>query len=150
MKRIRCEAEISAPADQVFDLIADLRDQERWLPKSSSFRGTTEVSPDPVGLGTTYVERDPVGVRTGEVTEFERPTRIAFHQPMRLKAGLGVIDIVQSYTLTPQEGSTGVLREGTVSVSGPLRLLESLAARAVRKESERTLHALKLYADGLA
>ena len=149
MKEIRCEADVHASADQVFDLIADLHGQEQWLPKSSSFRGTTEISDDPVGLGTTYVERDPMGVRTGEVTEFERPTKITFHQPMRLRGGLATLDIVQSYTLTPQEGSTRVLRVGAISVSGPLKPLQPLAVRGVRKESERTLQALKAYADAL-
>jgi hypothetical protein len=51
-----CEADLHCPAETIFDLIVDLRDQERWLGKSSAFRGTREISPWPVALGTTYRE----------------------------------------------------------------------------------------------
>jgi hypothetical protein len=33
-----CEADVHSSPEAIFDLIVDLRDQERWLGKSSAFR----------------------------------------------------------------------------------------------------------------
>jgi hypothetical protein len=98
------EAHILCPVEKLFDLIIDFRGQDRWLPGSSAFHGTTEISSNPVSLGTTYREPGPFGVRHGVVTEFERPLNLTFHQPMTLKARAGVVDAVVRYTLTPQGG----------------------------------------------
>ena len=89
MIELPCDAEIACSAETIFDLVVDFGGQERWLGQSSAVRGTHEISSDPVVLGTTYREPGPLGVRNGEVVEFQRPTRVAFHQPMtaRLKAG---------------------------------------------------------------
>ena len=82
------EADIAASAERVFSLLADLRNYAQWLPASSAFYGTSEISEGPVGVGTTYVERTPVGVRHGVVTALVRPTRLDFEQPMTLKPRL--------------------------------------------------------------
>jgi uncharacterized protein YndB with AHSA1/START domain len=141
------EAEIQASAETIFELIIDFDGQERWLGRSVAFRGTRPVSPHPVALGTTYVEPGPLGVRTGEVTEFERPARITFHQPMRLRFGVGTIDIVLRYALSAGERSTHVRRTVTIQVPAHLRPLTPVLVRAFRTESTRTLMALKAYAD---
>jgi hypothetical protein len=44
MIELPCEAEIGCSAETVFDLIVDFGGQERWLGRSSAFRGTHEVS----------------------------------------------------------------------------------------------------------
>ena len=85
MVEIPSEADIHCPAEKIFDLIADFHNQDRWLTQSSAFRGTSDVSSSLVALGTTYREPGPFGVRNGTVTEFERPTKITFHQPMTMK-----------------------------------------------------------------
>ena len=102
---IPCQADIRGPAEQIFDMIIDFGGQERWLGKSSAFRGTTQISSDPVTLGTTYREPGPLGVRNGEVTELERPARVTFHQPMTMWLHAGIIDVTLRYTLTPAAGS---------------------------------------------
>jgi hypothetical protein len=43
MIELPCAADIRCSAETIFDLIVDLGGQERWLGKSSSFRGTHEV-----------------------------------------------------------------------------------------------------------
>ena len=146
---IPCEAEIHSDAERIFDLITDLRGQDRWLSKSASFKGTTEISENPVTLGTTYVEREPMGIRSGEVTEFERPAKITFHQPMKMRAGLGTMDIVLRYTLTPQGDSTLVRRASTVTLPWQLKLVRPIVIRTFRREGARTLTALKSHADAL-
>jgi uncharacterized protein YndB with AHSA1/START domain len=148
--QLPCEADIHCPAETIFDLVVDLRDQERWLGKSSAFRGTHEISPGPVGLGTTYREPGPLGVRNGTVTEFVRPTNVAFHQPMTGRFHTGTIDVLMRYTLTPGTKTTHVQRVVTLQIPRSMKLLAPILVRAFAHESRRTLLALKAYADTLA
>ena len=147
MPELPSDADISAPADRIFDIIIDLANQGRWLSKSSAFKGTTDISTDPVRLGTSYRESGPIGARNGVVTEFEPPTRITFDQPMTLKWRLGTLGVVVRYTLTPFGGGTHVHRVCTLTVPGHLALIEQIIVRSFRVESARTLAALKTYAD---
>lgn len=159
---IPCQADIRGPAEQIFDMIIDFRGQERWLGKSSAFRGTTQISSDPVTLGTTYREPGPLGVRNGEVTELERPARVTFHQPMTMRLRAGIIDVTLRYALTPAAGSgsgsgpgsgpgtTHVTRVVTLGIPRSLTMLRPVIIRSFRSESSRTLLALKAYVDGVS
>jgi hypothetical protein len=100
-----------------------------------------------VVLGTTYREPGPFGVRNGTVTEFERPVKITFQQPMTMRLHAGTVDVTLRYTLTPGPGSTHVARVVTIAVPGPLTVIQPVLVRAFRAESGRTLLALKAYAD---
>ena len=145
------EADIRCAAEKIFDVITDFGGQDRWLARSSAFRGTTAISPDPVTLGTTYREPSPFGVRNGTVTEFERPTAVTVRQPMTLRLRAGTVDVTLRYTLGPgpDAGVTQVKRVVTIAVPPRLRLIQPVLVRAFRTESTRTLMALKAYADAL-
>ena len=73
MIELPCEAEIHCTAERIFDLIADVRGQGRWLPHSPAFRGTADLSANPVVLGTTYREPSAFGTRHGTVTASPTP-----------------------------------------------------------------------------
>jgi uncharacterized protein YndB with AHSA1/START domain len=149
MLEMPSEAEIRCSAETIFDLIADFGGQDRWLKQSSAFKGTHDISSHVVALGTTYREPGPFGVRHGTVTEFERPTKITFHQPMTMNFGLGIVDVTVRMTLTPRAASTHVKRVVTIGVPWQLRLFQPVLVREFRAESARTLLALKAYADKL-
>lgn len=149
MPEIPSQADIQCPAEKIFDVITDFKGQDRWLTKSSAFHGTGEISSDPVILGTTYREPGPFGVRNGTVTEFERPVKITFHQPMTMRLHAGTVDVTLRYTLTPRGGSTHVTRVVTIGMPWSLKLIQPVLVRAFRAESGRTLMALKAYADKL-
>jgi uncharacterized protein YndB with AHSA1/START domain len=146
---IPAQADIHCPAETIFDVIIDFNGQERWLATSSAFHGTTQISSDPVTLGTTYTEPGPFGVRHGTVTEFERPTKITFQQPMTMRLRAGILEVTLRYTLTPSGESTRVTRVVTIEVPRRLALAQPVLVRAFRAESGRTLAALKAYADTL-
>jgi hypothetical protein len=150
MTEIPSEADIQCPAEMIFDLIIDFRGQDRWLAPSSAFHGTSEISTNPVALGTTYREPGPLGMRNGTVTEFERPVKGTFHQPMTLRLHSGIVDVTLRYTLTPGAGPTHVKRVVTITVPWPLKLIQPVFVHAFRVESGRTLLALKAYADTLS
>jgi uncharacterized protein YndB with AHSA1/START domain len=149
MTEIEAAADIRCPAEKIFDVIIDFRGQDRWLAKSSAFRGTSEISSDPVTLGTTYREPGPFGVRNGKVTEFDRPAKITFHQPMTMKLHAGTVEVTLRYTLTPVAESTRVQRVVTMGFPRSLTLFRPVLVHAFRVESGRTLLALKAYADKL-
>jgi uncharacterized protein YndB with AHSA1/START domain len=146
MTELTLDADIDGPPEKIFGLITDFGGQDRWLPHSSSFRGTTLLSPGPVALGTRYRESDPFGIRNGTVAQFEPPAKVSFHQPMTLRLHAGTIDVTVTYTLTPAAGSTHVTRVVRLEIPRSLRLVRPLLVRAFRKESARTLLALKAHA----
>ena len=147
MTEIQLEADIQCPTEKIFDVIIDFRGQDRWLAKSAGFRGTTDVSSNPVTLGTTYREPGPFGLRYGTVTEFERPTKITFHQPMAMALHSGTVDVTVRYTLAPTAQSTHAQRVVTLGIPWPLKLLQPLLVPIWRAEQRRTLLALKAYAE---
>jgi uncharacterized protein YndB with AHSA1/START domain len=148
MIEIPSEAHVQRSAETIFDLIVDFRGQDRWLTKSSVFRGTTEISSDPVSLGTTYRESGPPGVRNGTVTQLERPTKLTCHQPLAMRLHVGTVDATLRYTLTPTgPESTHVKRVVTLGIPWSLKPFRPLLVRAYRRESKRTLLALKDYAE---
>ena len=147
MIELPSEAEVDWPAERIFDLITDFDGYSRWLTPSQSYHGTHEISSNPVKLGTTYREPGPFGVRDGEVTEFEPPTKITFHQPMTMRFGLGVIDVNVRYRLTPSGGKTHVSRVCAIDLPWQLKLSEPVVVEQFRSESARTLEALRAYAD---
>ena len=147
---ISTEADVRSAAETVFDVIVDFRGQDRWLPHSSVFRGTGEISSNPVTLGTTYREPGPAGVRKGTVTELERPTRLTCHQPLIMPLHAGTVDATLRYTLTPTGSeSTHVERVVTLGIPWTMKLFQPVLVRAFRRESERTLRALEAYTDTL-
>jgi uncharacterized protein YndB with AHSA1/START domain len=148
MVELPFETEIHSSADRVFEAITDLRGYNRWLTSSSAYAGTTEISADPITAGTTYVEPSSSGVRHGTITELDPPTRVTFHQPMTMKPSLlGIIDIHVTYTLTPTPAGVHVARLVTLTLPWPLKLLQPLVLRPFRQESQRTMHALKTFAE---
>lgn len=148
MIELRFETALTAGADEVFSLLADLRGYDRWLPRSAAFHGTSKISDGPIAAGTTYVEPGPLGTRYGVVTTFERPARLNFEQPMKLKpAWLGTIGIKISQTLTPTPEGVHFFRVVELSPKGAAAVATPLIAAAFRAENERMLIALKAFVE---
>jgi uncharacterized protein YndB with AHSA1/START domain len=148
---LRFERLIGANTESVFALLADLRDYDRWLPRSQAFHGTSRISEGPVGVGTTYVEDSPFGIRRGTVTGFVPPTFLNFEQPMQLKpAFFGEIGIKLFHVLAPQREGVHLLRRLELSPKGFVSPLVPLIAQAFRAENERMMTALKSFAEAEA
>jgi uncharacterized protein YndB with AHSA1/START domain len=146
--KLRFEAEIQASAERVFDLLADLRGYEGWLPRSRAWHGTSHISAGPTRLGTSYVEPGPFGVRHGRVTEFDPPARLGFEQPMTSKhLALGVIGIRLAHTLTPEGSGVRLLRVVELEPRGPVLVVMPLLIAPFRAENRRVMRALKAFAE---
>lgn len=145
---LRWEADIAATADEVFSYLVELRDYGRWLPRSSAYHGTLEISDGPIALGTTYIEPGPFGTRVGRITRLVRPTELDFEQPMTMKpAFLGVLGIRLFHTITAHPGSVHLVRRLELSPRGPVKIAGPLIVRAFTAENERMISALTRFAE---
>lgn len=152
MAAITVTTDINAPAQKVFDVVTDLQSYSKWLPDSTAFKGTTEVSDTPAKLGTTYVESSPGGVRSGKVLEFEPPLKVVFHQPMKLNpASKGlVIDIKIEVILKEKgEGVTTVERNVYLGYPEPLQELKTAFDKGASEEGARVMDLLKKRVESL-
>ncbi len=137
---------INAPPQAVFDRLADFAHYDQWLPPSGMFKSVMEVSDNPVKMGSTYVDKGTNSTMYGEVTVYEPPQRIAFHQVTHLKllhlvpAGL---DITIAYQLIANGAGTDLERDVTVQTNGLLTLVQSRLLPGIAAESQRILAALK-------
>lgn len=118
---IPLQADIECSAEEIFEVTVDARGQDRWLKRSSAFRGTVDISANPVAPGTTYREPGPFGVRNGTVTEFERASKITFDQPMTMRLHAGTVDVSLRYILSKGAESTHVERVVTLGVPRSLK-----------------------------
>jgi hypothetical protein len=145
--------EIKGPAEAIFEIVADMPSYGRWLPNSSAFGGTTNVTPYPVQLGTTYLDAGPIE-KPGIVTEFDPPSHISFRHNVQVRQTFLNTDIDARirYTFEPKNGRTVVDRRLLFSFNlrGIQRLVLPIIVYGFRKENDRTLAALKHYVETLS
>ena len=110
-RNLRFTAQMLGRAEMIFDLVADMPRYDRWLPHSSAFRGTINVTPYPVGLGTTYLDAGPIE-KPGVVTEFDRPSHISFQHTVQIRQRILNTDVEARirYTFDPNDRGTFVDR----------------------------------------
>lgn len=145
-RTLRFTTQILGPAETIFDFVADMPHYDRWLPHSSAFGGTVNVTPYPVRLGTTYLDAGPIE-KPGVVTEFDRPRHISFQHTVQIRQRILNTDVEARirYTFDPNDRGTFVARtlELSFDLSGISRLALPLLVHGFRKENNRTLAALK-------
>lgn len=149
-RNLRFTTQIHGSPDVIFDLVADMPNYGRWLPNSSVFGGTVDVTPYPVRLGTTYLDAGPIQ-KPGSVTEFDRPRCLVFHHTVQIRQRPLNTDVEARirYTFDPKDRGTFVDRSLalTFNLHGISRLALSLLLYGFRKENNRTLAALKRYVE---
>jgi uncharacterized protein YndB with AHSA1/START domain len=148
---LRFTTQVKGSPSTIFDLVADMPNYGRWLPDSSAFGGTVNVTPYPVQFGTTYLDAGPVE-KPGEVTEFDPPNHISFHHIVQIRRPFhSDVDARIRYTFTPQNRGTFVERALvlTFDLQGLLRLALPILLIGFRQENNRTLAALKHHVEHL-
>lgn len=126
-----------APED-VFDFVADERNEPRYNPEMTTVQKLTD---GPIGVGTrwraTVVSRGrPLSMEI-EVTEFSRPARLGSVTRMttaRITGGL---------TFAPAAGGTLMSWSWNLEPKGAMRLLGPVFGAVGRKQEERIWRSLK-------
>jgi Polyketide cyclase / dehydrase and lipid transport len=145
-------AKVAAPPEVLFELLSDMPNYQRWLPKSKQFSHITDVDPYPVQLGSKYHDGrpdEPGKNWWGTVTGLQRPGSIDFHHTIRITQLRATIDVHIHYSFEWEDGGTRVNRWLVLDVNMPsiVRPLRSVITSKFDKENVRTMAAVKQYAE---
>jgi carbon monoxide dehydrogenase subunit G len=120
------QATIRRTVEDVFDYLADPRNEPGWLPGA---RSVTMTSDGDVGRGSTFVgEYERAGRVDLEIAEFERPSRVTF------RARAKIVRFDDAVQLAPVDGGTRVDPQMTAEPQGLMRLAGPLMGRTMRKQ----------------
>jgi deazaflavin-dependent oxidoreductase (nitroreductase family) len=132
--RVEGEIVIGRPVEEVYDFVADERNEPRYNPRMVR---AEKVTPGPIGVGTRFAAqmkgRRPIDM-TIEFTDFERPRRLASH------TRLAAMDIRGALTFDPVAHGTRMRWAWELQPRGVLRLLGPIVAR-VGARQERVVWA---------
>ena len=140
MTRIRGEVFIAAPVEEVFDLVADDRNEPRYNPRIAFVR---KLGGEPVGAGARFVAEPSGTGKRGEmvltIREYDRPFllhNVVESSYMRVDG-----------TLTFEEvgGGTRLAWDWDTRLVGPMRLLTPLLGLVGPSWERRNWVALKDY-----
>ena len=144
MSRVRVEIDevIARPIEQVFERATDLSQYADWMPHTGVFRKCSDVSEGPVRLGTTYVDQGRMGSFRGEISEFERPSRVVYKETLRWFGTPVVVGRIE-YEFSPDPRGTAVHHVAESELHGIFRLMRPMVAVIGRGERQRTVTGLK-------
>ena len=123
MTQIAGEVTINAPLDEVFDMVADERNEPRYNPRIVR---AEMVSEGPVGAGARFVaEPKRIGSK-GEMTltilEYDRPHRL--HNVVRSS----YMQVDGTLTFEEVDGGTRLRLDWDMGLTGPMRVLSPVLA----------------------
>lgn len=123
MAHITGEVTIDAPAEEVFDLVADERNEPRYNPRITS---AEKLGTGPVGTGSTFVA-EPKGMGTRgrmrmEILEYDRPHRL--HNVIRSP----YMQVDGTLTFEERSGRTRLRWDWDMRLRGPSRVLSPVLA----------------------
>ena len=123
MTRIAGEIIISAPVDEVFDLVADERNEPRYNPRIVH---AEKASTGPVGAGARFIAEPrrmgAKGAMTLTILEYDRPHRL--HNLVRSSA----MRVDGALTFQAVAGGTRLRWDWNMVLVGPMRLLSPVLA----------------------
>jgi len=118
MAHIAGEVTIAAPIDEVFDLVADERNEPRYNPRIVR---AEKVSEGPVGAGTRFVAEPKSMGSNGEmaleIVEYDRPHRL------RNVVRSSYMKVDGTLTFDEVEGGTRLRWDWVMALVGPMRVL---------------------------
>lgn len=136
--RIEGEIVIARPVEEVFDFVADERNEPLFNPRMVR---AEKVSPGPIGPGTRFrAEIKSMGrtaATTIETTGYERPRRLASTTRM------STMDIEGVLLFDPVDGGTRMRWLWDLRPRGVLRLMSPMIGRMGRRQEQATWAGLK-------
>jgi hypothetical protein len=143
---------VAAPPDVLFELLSDMPNYGRWLPKSENFHSTTDVEPYPVQRGSRYHDGRPGESGKdwwGTVTGFQPPGSVDFRHIITVSQLRATVDVHIHYSFESEDRGTIVNRWLVLDVKMPivLRPVRRFIVSSFDKENLRTMAAVKKYAE---
>lgn len=140
MTTIKGSILIRRPLEEVFDFVADERNEPAYNPQMRSVEKTT---PGPIGAGTLWHVVTSSGKRSTpfelEITEYTRPSRLGSMTRM------AAADISGALTFVPDADGTLMRWSWEVRPKGMLKLATPLFAAVGRRQEQRIWSSLKAH-----
>jgi uncharacterized protein YndB with AHSA1/START domain len=137
MTHIGGEVVIDAPVDEVFDLVADERNEPKYNPRIVR---AEKVSDGPVGAGARFVAQPKnMGEMSLTILEYDRPHRL--HNVVRSS----YLRVDGALTFDEVEGGTRLRWDWDMDLTGPMRLLSPVLALIGPSWERRNWVGLKEY-----
>lgn len=143
MQRIDGEIIIERPVEEVFDFVADERNEPQYNPQ---MRRVTQTSRGPIGRGTRFHCEMSRGVELAwEVVAYERPHQLggAGRTVLRLLRAVPTMDIQGTLTFDPVPGGTRMRWSWQMAPCGVFKLATPLVARVGQRQETRIWTSLK-------
>jgi uncharacterized membrane protein len=140
MTHVNGQIIIDRPVDEVFDFVADERNEPRYNPQ---MRYAEQTSAGPIGVGTTFraesTSRGRPVMMTIAFTEYQRPRRLtsATH--------LSTMDIQGTLTFDPVPEGTRMRWSWNLQPQGMLKLMTPVIALIGRRQERTIWTGLKRY-----
>jgi Polyketide cyclase / dehydrase and lipid transport len=143
MARVSGEILIGRPVEEVFDYVADQRNEPIYNPQMLQ---SEKITDGPIGVGTRFRATARSGRRPVEmlieVTDFQRPSTFGSRTTM------SSVEVDGGLTFEPVAGATRMRWSWDVSPRGPLRLFGPLVARLGRRQEQTIWSGLKAQLEG--
>ena len=140
MAHISGEVTIDAPVEEVFDLVADERNEPRYNPRIVN---AEKLSEGPIGRGSRFVAQPKgmgsKGKMTLEVVEYERPHRL--HSIIRSS----YMEVEGTLTFGEADGGTRLRWVWDMGLVGPMKLMSPVLALIGPRWERRNWEGLKQY-----
>lgn len=131
---------VNRPLEEVFDFLADIRNETAWNPRVVMIEKTSE---GPIGSGTTFHGvYQGLGVLDTRLVDVERPTRFSFHSTGPR------MGITGTFRLAAQGASTGIALDATFKPQGVFLLLAPLMSPLLARQNAAAGERLKQALEG--
>jgi uncharacterized protein YndB with AHSA1/START domain len=135
--RVKTTTEIASPPEQVFDTLADLRNDEKWHSRVSSVE---LLSPEPIGVGSRFKMVNGGAPYDATIAEYDRPSRLVVE-------ATGKPDLTLVYTLKPTGDGTELESDFDFRPKGALKVLLPLFSPVIRREVPKQNASLKAFCE---
>ncbi len=140
MVRIEGEILINRPVEEVFDFVADERNEPRYNPQMLR---AEQISSGPIGLGTRFRAEVMSMGRTAEMTieftTYERPRRLAS------RTWMAAMEIQGTLTFDPVPEGTRMRWSWEIEPRGVFKLMTPLIASMGQRQEKTIWTSLKRY-----
>jgi hypothetical protein len=118
---------VDRPVEEVFDFLADLRNEIAWNPRVIRIDKTSDGS---IGTGTTFHGLyKGIGALSTELVEYERPERLTFRSSgPRMR-------IVGQFALSAVQGKSSVTLDADLKPQGLFKVLAPLMAPLIKRQN---------------
>ena len=140
--RYETRTTIDRPIGEVFERLADLDGYGTWMHHTGLFRRAAKISQGPIGPGTAYFDSTRMGTFSGQITDYQPPSRIGFRETLRL-FGASMMEARPEYRLEADQDRTIVQHTAEGELFGLMRLMKPVAALLARSERTRTVKSLR-------